>query len=356
MERGVWYRIDVIISGPAPGEQAILVNGFTGRNAAKLAPGSELRTGDYAHLPQLSLVTPLPERQLGSDDFNPYFPAIEVQGNPISDAVASRSGKSVASYLLPSSGIIRIGTEYISYSSINGNTLQNCYRGRRVGAFPTFQPPSEEDLEKEPDLSEQDFPEIRTPISEAHAAGDPVLPGDFRRSRDSETNLFIGHNFLGADFGNGDPNEERPDGEPNQNQWRHWGALSLNAADYPPSHQEENTANNGSMTLVIDQDTTEIICESGWVEPSVWPSRGIIRVGSGWNRQQFFHYTRFDGRRFSGLTFIPRQRSFTSRATGQKATESTSASMIQKPGIRISPIASVLVPKAKASGLGQRCI
>jgi hypothetical protein len=306
MERGAWYRVEVIIAGPGPGQQAILVNGFTGRNAALLEPGEPVRTGDYALVPQLTLVTSLPERQLGSEDYNLHFPSIEVRGNPILDAIASRAGESAASYSLPASGVIRIGSEYISYGSIQGNTLMNCYRGRRVSAHPTWQPPSDEQLEERPYLSTQDFPEIRTPISEAHEEGDLVLPGDFRRAPGTNTKMFIGQNYLGADFRNGDPNEARADGSSNPFQWYHWGRLSTDANDYPSSHKEVDEDDPEDIDLFIDENTTEIVCSDGWVEPSVWPSRGIIRV----NRDHYFHYSQFDGKRFSNLTHIPRQMVF----------------------------------------------
>ena len=58
------------------------------------------------------------------------------------------------------------------------------------------------------------------------------------------------------------------------------------------------------IRLIIDEDTTEIICALIG-RPTVWPTRGIIRV-----RNHYFHYTNFSNNTFSNLTYIPRQRVF----------------------------------------------
>ena len=222
MQRGTWYRVEIVIGGPGPGQQAILVNGHPGRNAAKLDSSEPLQNGDFALIPQLTLESNLPERPLGSENYDLHVASIQLRGNPILDAVAASAGKSAAAYCLPESGVIRIGSEYISYS-LSGNTLQGCYRGRRVSAHPTWQPREDTDTR---DYADVDFPEVRTPISEAHEPGDLVFPGDFRHAT-SGSRMYLGYNFLGADFANGDAEETDPDGNDNTNRWRHWGNSAL---------------------------------------------------------------------------------------------------------------------------------
>ena len=232
-------------------------------------------------------------------DGNLVVDSIQVRGNPMLEELAETAGVSAAEYVLPKHGVIRIGHEYLSYTDIEGNSLKNVYRCRRMEARPTFGYTRVDGEMQKTHRFEQgeEFNEVRSLIADEHEAGDMIIPGGYRLSNFG--GLYLGSNGIADSFGNGDL-EEKYEGQPNRNRFRYWGRVGANLADYDDEHIEERRGR--PPLLIIDKDSTEINL-SYLADTNDFPAKGIIRVG-----RLYFEYSNFSGTQFSGLRHVPRQR------------------------------------------------
>ncbi|MBA3845958.1 MAG: hypothetical protein H0X45_04870 [Planctomycetes bacterium] len=163
-----WYLIQVAFSTDRIGGQAIIVDGFVGRDIVQNPRSSagdirvtDMEDGDHATLPALLLATDL---AVGTpvQTHTPF--AI-----PVRRVLPEISTLSPTRHFLPASGMVRIGNEYISYSGLNASSLTGCLRGRRQNTILVAGDPA------------------TLPVMPAHLAGDLIVPGGYRLSMRAQT-------------------------------------------------------------------------------------------------------------------------------------------------------------------------
>lgn len=234
---GTWHLIQVAFSGTRPDHASIMVDGLVGRRVDEAAAAT--MDGDHYAMPRLKLATALAEthQNFATQGASVYrIDAIQLTGP--------------AAQVLPKRGMVFIGNEYISYQRLSGNTLQNCWRGRRQDSISPSKPA----------------------ITEAHAIGDDVYPGGYRTTMSP---LFTGGNTLAGPLSNGDTRTGPP--TPTPHPYQVWGAAM------PP-------------VPVILPATTFAVPDSGDIALQLYvdalndqfPSRGYVLI----NNDELAFYTR----------------------------------------------------------------
>jgi hypothetical protein len=260
---GEWHHLQVAIASDRPDGVTIMVDGTVGTDFAKKAVANGGSTaldtfGDHVALPALVLKDPLPYVlvQSGSN------PGPLTNGATAEITLLVPDGLSVQS-LLPIRGMVRIDDEYIAYSGINGNKLENIRRGQRQDTFSTSTRVA------------QQFPNLQ-----AHASGALVVPGGYRlQFPNSGGRLYRGGCVLAQTFTNGDP------AVAGLHPWQVWGRL--NAAGL--------TASGGNSTL--SATTSTISLQAGLGVVTQFPKPGIVQISG-----HYFGYTDVAGNTLTGVT------------------------------------------------------
>ena len=299
-----WYHFHIAISHNRPGGQAIIIDGLVGRDISQ-DPSLSLQRGDHITLPAMPLATALPDGLItdASGGGSLIVPSVDLNQT----AIHQDLGLNAAS-LFPARGTILIGNEYLSYTSITGNTLNGVYRSLRANT--NTNGTDEED---------------RWPVIEEHAENSLVVPGSYRWSPASGGELYQGatESLHAIPNGDNDPASVLP--------WRLW-TTPLNSAtnhnNVAPTngdHSHPFTASEQEHIWIVRAQITEDIPDgSGGTFPvtmdpntslpldtirsspnDVFPADGgIIAVSlntSIGSEDIFFHYGSFDGSQFLDL-------------------------------------------------------
>ena len=234
---GTWHLIQVAFSGTRPDHASIVVDGLVGRRVDESAAATA--DGDHYAMPRLKLATALAEthQNFATQGASVYrVDAIELTGP--------------AAQVLPKRGMVYIGNEYISYQRLTGNTLQNCWRGRRQDSISGSKPT----------------------ITEAHAVGDDVYPGGYRTMVPS---LYTGGNTLAGPLSNGDTRTGPP--TPTPHPYQVWGAVKPPAPVVFPATTFA-VPDSGDLALQLYADALN----------DQFPSRGYVLI----NNDELAFYTR----------------------------------------------------------------
>ncbi len=220
LEADRWYHLTVSVSHDRPGGQAVYLDGIAGRDAAKLDADASLLPGDHLTLPCVVLDQDLDAPKLldeGKAD------ALSVDSITLRlTNVHDELGLELED-VLPERGIVLIGNEYISYGSIDGNSLKDCFRALRANTN-----------------TDAGNPEHHWPILEAHPAGQLVLPSGYRATpsgleiRKGKVDLI--HALGSGDTRDGGGGQDRDDDGVGDHKWRVWGTVT----DDTDAHEAED--------------------------------------------------------------------------------------------------------------------
>jgi len=304
-----WYHLHVSVSHDRPGGQAVILDGVVGRDAIQLDPGATLRRGDHLTLPCAVLVTPLDAVDLvaAGNGEDLVVDSLECRLTNVHVDLGLELAE-----VLPARGTVLIGNEYISYESISGNSLENCYRALRQNTNTDASPP-------------ENWPKL-----EDHPEGSLVVPGGYRYRPDFGTNPSLLHGEVATLhlFGDGDPaaNQDTTDIAA-ATKWRNWAKASDDEADYaavPDLHAHPYDGSQidpaspvhifinpeqltipdsmGGPDTVIEPITSLPISDVKFVD-QMPPKAGIIRIAKN-NKNLYYYYEDFDGQVFSGLEHL----------------------------------------------------
>ncbi|MDA3963427.1 MAG: hypothetical protein PF961_21785 [Planctomycetota bacterium] len=261
LQQGNWYHLQLAVSHDRPGGQAILLNGFAGRDVADagVTLASDLRTGDHITLPSMLLAQDLIAEDLVGDDSGTTM----VLGNLTLSTTAIHADLGLdATSFFPARGTARIGNEYISYTGRTATSLTGCYRGIRSNTNVTAVPADNH---------------LWWPVLEAHSRDDLVVPGGYRFDPPDTGLLLAGLAHTLQEFHNGDPSDN----------YRVWSDASKSVSDYDAATHTESIGGVTIMTLGESTDGVTglnpsgiVLDDSNGVAATQFPdgSPGIVRI------------------------------------------------------------------------------
>jgi hypothetical protein len=196
---GEWHLIQVAFSSNQPGGMSIIVDGLVGRDVTRMpddATAMEI-PGDHLTQPVLVLADDLDANEQVKDHgtVKLYEPKIRLRALAFdSGAMIPRlTGADAVRRLLPERGLVRIGSEYISYRWIDDTgALRDCVRGRRQRTHGGV------DNKGVPTWGESH-------VKEPHWAGDAVYPGGFAFTVQQNVKWYRGGCHLAQPMPDGDP-------------------------------------------------------------------------------------------------------------------------------------------------------
>ncbi len=195
-QSGEWHLIQVAFSSNQPGGMSIIVDGLVGRDVTSQPSDLTAMTlpGDHLTQPALVLATDLSTTEQVSDVGTK---ALMVDRIALTAVVYAENKKFTAAAavqrLLPKRGMVRIGSEYISYQWIDTDgALRDCVRARRQRTTGGV------DAAGVPNWG-------TSHVMERHLVGDLVYPGGFAFAMDRSATWWRGGCHLAEPMPDGDP-------------------------------------------------------------------------------------------------------------------------------------------------------
>jgi len=269
---GRWHLLQVSIANDRPGGHAIVLDGVVGRDASANAVASlaAMRHGDHATLPCVRLVAEIPAvnvAQVGGTALD--LPTIEVQ--PVLGFNADQ--------LFPARGMLRIDDEYITYTTVTGNTFNGCKRGERQNTV----------------QGGGNVPQ-NWPGTQIHPINSLVYPGGYRINV-GDGQFFRGSGTLAAALGAGDttpdpyigqkdPVKTASDPKVVENRFRTWGFWKKNSL---PSEVNGDTPPKRVVRCAPTPNFTKIDLD-GEFPTGAFPPRGFVLVRSPEGGQFVLYY------------------------------------------------------------------